>query len=674
MQMTMNARTMTTTTTTTRTTRTRARRESATRKRVNAARDASTSATTTTRGGGTGRAQDAATRATTTGFVEGGTFGAYEAMDAFDEASEPLFYREGEVWRSVIGRTGRFSALWFGVVGAAQALARVVAAPTTANFFEAIADGAILTLIVAPACAAIAAFAYEAWCSVQLGLMAAFLPYTISPYSSRNPNAAARKSLVSKAMKARAMHRRFARIKAARTYAGEVCAQFATAAVEAPRRALAVALALKAFSLANVSAASSLLDALLLVALCAASVSVNLLERRRGVGKMLKEMAYVEREYLRAQTKGTFLCRWAFDPYEDPAEVNKTSKDKALTNAAVADALATSCALIGVPPEASMALVLDAADGRTSKELAAKGVPPTSIWVPNLYTHVVYALRKNVGVNAVATKVEAFLAARDPRETQLQVIYLDHCGAVDNRTQQLYDVFSRHAIADGGVLAVTFSTRGKRSGNTKAGAVQLAAKAIAEAAEMHGYVLEGDAAPNIRGLVDYTVTVTPELGDTMEKESAQANFARVLRESANAIESATIADNDGAIAAALALWLKDSEAKDASDEALETAKDRRRRRLAADLSKRALARLESGKTLMGSDARALRSLAREVVASARAAAELRDPGSERAAAAAAAARRPSTEAAIFERRYPKCLYMYKTLMFFVFRVRIAARS
>ena len=141
MQMTMNARTMTTTTTTTRTTRTRARRESATRKRVNAARDASTSATTTTRGGGTGRARDAATQATTTGFVEGGTFGAYEAMDAFDEASEPLFYREGEVWRSVIGRTGRFSALWFGVVGAAQALARVVAAPTTANFLEAIADG-----------------------------------------------------------------------------------------------------------------------------------------------------------------------------------------------------------------------------------------------------------------------------------------------------------------------------------------------------------------------------------------------------------------------------------------------------------------------------------------------------------------------------------------------------
>ena len=195
------------------------------------------------------------------------------------------------------------SAWW----GAAQALARVVAAPTTANFFEAIADGVILTLIVAPACAAIAAFAYEAWCSVQLGLMAAFLPYTISPYSSRNPNAAARKSLVSKAMKARAMHRRFARIKAARTYAGEVCAQFATAAVEAPRRALAVALALKAFSLANVSAASSLLDALLLVALCAASVSVNLLERRRGGRKNAKRDGVRGAGVFKGADKGYFL-------------------------------------------------------------------------------------------------------------------------------------------------------------------------------------------------------------------------------------------------------------------------------------------------------------------------------------------------------------------------------
>jgi hypothetical protein len=39
-------------------------------------------------------------------------------------------------------------------------------------------------------------------------------------------------------------------------------------------------------------------------------------------------------------------------------------------------------------------------------------------------------------------------------------VYLDHCGAVAQREQQLWDVFSRHAVADGGVLAVTFSTRG----------------------------------------------------------------------------------------------------------------------------------------------------------------------------------------------------------------------
>lgn len=70
-------------------------------------------------GGGMGRVRDAATRATTTGFVEGGMFGVYEVMDVFDEVSELLFYCEGEVWWSVIGWMGWFLVLWFGVVGAA---------------------------------------------------------------------------------------------------------------------------------------------------------------------------------------------------------------------------------------------------------------------------------------------------------------------------------------------------------------------------------------------------------------------------------------------------------------------------------------------------------------------------------------------------------------------------
>lgn len=39
-----------------------------------------------------------------------------------------------------------------------------------------------------------------------------------------------------------------------------------------------------------------------------------------------------------------------------------------------------------------------------------------------------------------------------------------------------------------------------------------------EVVEMYGYVFEGDVVLNIRGLVDYTVTVIFEFGDTMEKE------------------------------------------------------------------------------------------------------------------------------------------------------------
>ena len=437
--------------------------------------------------------------------------------------------------------------------------------------------------------------------------MAAFLPYTLSPYATKTQDERIRKSLFAKAMRNRGAHREFARIKAARTYASEVCAEFATAAVEAPRRVVAVALALKAFSITNVLSVNTTLDVMLLVTLAVAAVSARALERRRGQAKMVKEMLFVEKEYLKAQTKGTFLCRWAPDPYEDPAAVNATSKDKALTNSAVADALATSCKLIGVEPETSMALILDAADGRTSKVLIEKGVPKTSIWVPNLYTHVVHSLRKDVGVNGVATKVEAFLAARDPRETQLHAIYLDHCGSIDGRTQQLFDVFSRHNIADGGIIAVTFSTRGKREGRGKAASVQLAAKALTEAAETHGYVLEGDAAPNIEGLADYTVAVRSDLGQTHAASSSQAKAAELLRETADFVAEAMEMDNDGMIAASLALWVRDSRPTSESEEALQTSKEKRQRRLADDLSKRALKRLDADKPLADSDARALRS-------------------------------------------------------------------
>ena len=141
-----------------------------------------------------------------------------------------------------------------------------------------------------------------------------------------------------------------------------------------------------------------------------------------------------------------------------------------------------------------------------------------------------------------------------------------------------------------------------------------------EAAETHGYVLEGDAAPNIEGLADYTVAVRSDLGQTHAASSSQAKAAELLRETADFVAEAMEMDNDGMIAASLALWVRDSRPTSESEEALQTSKEKRQRRLADDLSKRALKRLDADKPLAASDARALRSLAREVAASARLAA------------------------------------------------------
>ena len=228
------------------------------------------------------------------------------------------------------------------------------------------------------------------------------------------------------------------------------------------------------------------------------------------------------------------------------------------------------------------------------------------------------------------------------------------------RTQQLWDVFSRHAVADGGVIAVTFSTRGKREGWTKSAAVQLAAKAIVEAAEIHGYVLEGNAAPNIPGLVDYTVSVPAVLGESADVSTTAVDAAKMLRDNAEVIAEAIEIDDDGVIATALALWLKDTEVSNDSDAALETGKDKRRRKLVDDVTKRSLERFKDGQKPMQSDSKALRSLAREVVDASKKSAELRDPTPMDA-----------SKNQTVERTYPKSLYLYNTLMFFVFRVRVA---
>ena len=354
----------------------------------------------------------------------------------------------------------------------------------------------------------------------------------------------------------------------------------------------------------------------------AAVASMASMRRDRGaaVRRAAREARAREREFLAEAHRGTFSCRWRGDPYVAPGKRNQTSADKALTNAAVAAAAAAAAAARGVPPSAAPALVLDAADGRTSAALrnafaagfaasrdgrvrdrndvrrgeqrrrnvrrggrvgefrrclrrrggcgvravprgkrrrgrrgdfrgspSRRGrradavgdigdfsafirpavirrryshprclrclrpgtrrclrfipipdgirVPPESIFVPNVHTHAVRSLRGDFpACDAFAADVADVLARRSAGATPFHLVYLDHCGAVAQRAQQIWDVFSRHAVADGGVVAATLSTRGKRAGWTKAAAVAACARAFVEAADAHGYELVGNAA------------------------------------------------------------------------------------------------------------------------------------------------------------------------------------
>ena len=93
-----------------------------------------------------------------------------------------------------------------------------------------------------------------------------------------------------------------------------------------------------------------------------------------------------------------------------------------------------------------------------------------TIFVPNVHTHAVRSLRGDFP-----------RATRSPRTsptssrggsagaTPFHLVYLDHCGAVAQRAQQIWDVFSRHAVADGGVVAATFSTPGQTRGVDQSG-------------------------------------------------------------------------------------------------------------------------------------------------------------------------------------------------------------
>lgn len=794
----------------------------------------------------------------------------------------------------------------------------------------ALAEGALAGIVLAPAAAAGTAFLCEAVLARAVEALAPSLPRTAAPATARTEGERdARREAIAAA---RDRHRRFARLKrnlhdarrarhvaaahavgtwtrklGAALIAGAACAAAAFAAPAprffsfSPTAALADAVAARP-ALASAAASGARAEFLALRLLPRALVTgsivalVSLTRRRDGavLRAVAKEAAALEAAYLRGLHRGTFSCRWRADAYEAPGERNKTSEDKALTNAAVAAAAMRSALDRGVPPSECPSLVLDAADARTSAALASAratrdprgpqdarrsrgtagdeefdgeavayedkwegervlvsaefregsldvefepsargedaaarggdeggdedaardgdeggrdeflgGFPPEAIFVPNHHTHVVRSLRGGeAGVTgpirsprgrscaAFAADVRDVLASRRPDAPGFHLVYLDHCGAVAQREQQIWDVFSRHAVCDGGVLAATFSTRGKRRGWSKAAAVATCARALVEAADAHGYELEGGAADgggcasepgaDVRGkLMDYTVRFagsggggtevtegsevteggvrvppvsargggetgsvaaaarcaaataagerahaaavaaaldafldatggdggeisegSPEIADEGEMVPAGLDEAsatprrslprrRSLRvgesASASAPSASASASASGAsaygsavrLAAALVAWAADAPPRrDGRASVSDTWSSRRRRRMCLYVAGRvlgsdapeALARLGGASAAFSSpssgfvsreDARLLASLGREVAAAARASAALTAPASV-----------GQGGAEVGERTYERCFFLYGTLMFFVFRVRV----
>jgi hypothetical protein len=195
--------------------------------------------------------------------------------------------------------------------------------------------------------------------------------------------------------------------------------------------------------------------------------------------------------------------------------------------------------------------------------------------------------------------------------------------------------------------------RGKRTGWSKDEAVRFAAETIHDAATKHGYVLEGNAAPSMPGLVDYTLSS----GSAFLSSSGVSNLrasdeeAKVLK----AMSSSLTKQDDIALALCSLKWANLEQTE--SEVALETWKSQRRRQMLFDvaetISKNASKTSSTNESSSNAELRKLRSLAREVL-------DVRTKASALGASFGGGGGNTT---------YPKVLYLYGTLMFFVFKVR-----
>ena len=635
----------------------------------------------------------------------------------FIDEKPPVLVREGRIYESKYASVAKSAFLFsvtFGIFVAALRiyfglcssggsstyyfdfqLNRFSTMKVLALCVDAVADSIVYAICIAPALPALALTCVKIRLNARLREASAFLPYSLAPFAAKDANEQKNRRRAMDVSANVKRHREFAKLKTLLRDCAELRFSFALSVLEANRTLAFVALAFKTLALGfgpsrYASPSLFFLDACLSAcAFCAAIVATALTRDETNVRRKIEEETrFLEREYLLAQHKGTFLCRWESDPYDEagnnkegaPSERNLVGVDKAITNSAVGEASQLSVLELGVSQERCLSLTLDAKDGLTSSELTRRGFTASSVFIPNPYSSVVYALRNGTfsvdnskKENAFTGTVESYLASRDPASESFQVVYLDHCGAVMQRTQQIYDVFSRHAVNDNGIFAVTFSTRGKRAGWSKDEAVRFAAETIHDAATKHGYVLEGNAAPSMPGLVDYTISSSSSSSSSSGVSNLRASNeeSKVLK----AMSSNLMKQDDVALALCSLKWANLEQTE--SELALETWKSQRRRQLLFDAAKTVATKASkksdddglSGGSFVSTSAelRKLRSLAREVL-DARTKTSALGGGGSGGGASSSSLTGVMVDASN-SITYPKVLYLYGTLMFFVFKVR-----
>lgn len=193
--------------------------------------------------------------------------------------------------------------------------------------------------------------------------------------------------------------------------------------------------------------------------------------------------------HVRRITRGTRQCAWRDDAYDARGKWKDEAKRK--TRRMFAHAVKQAIARRGTAAEEAHVLLLDAKGAKSARAVrAACGMPLWNAFVPNVASPTVAELRRR-GVFAWFGDVKDILAYWEDDWGCFEGVWLDYCGGISKRTQDVKHVFERGVVARGGVLAMACSSQDSAlaTQSDPIKPVEFSMRIVQEAASAHGYEL-----------------------------------------------------------------------------------------------------------------------------------------------------------------------------------------